>query len=288
METSMNKAIKSFITKVMAFALALVMMFALTSEARATATSDSLITMRVVLSHDFVQFPAYDVENVRLGLYHHGRQVYLDRFGGPVVDLNDHDYDFRRSDIPNLEVRIVNGAGLTSLRGDVLPVSEFVDPGTGILRFEWHLVPISSLAATPTPAPTPLPTPVSTPTPPPTETPTGDTVLRFAIGVTTFTNNGVSSQLEAAPFIQNDRTMVPLRVIVEALGATNLNFQNQVVTFNLDGVSFNLTIGQPLPGGMGTPVIVADRTFVPLAFIIESIGGNARWDNAARAAYIYL
>jgi len=128
--------------------------------------------------------------------------------------------------------------------------------------------------------------------PPPTngseQPPAGARILRFPIGSTTFTDAGTTHTLEAAPFVANGRTMVPLRVIIEALGATDLQFVNGVVTFNLDGVAFSLPIGQELPGGMGTPVIIANRTFVPLAFIINGIDGNARWDAEARAAYVYL
>ena len=113
-------------------------------------------------------------------------------------------------------------------------------------------------------------------------------ILRFPIGATNFTDNGVSYTLESAPFIQNDRTMVPLRVIGEALGATDLAHNAGVITFNIGSQAFTMTIGQELPDNMGIPVIVADRTFVPLAFIINEMGATARWDNEARAAYIYI
>jgi len=112
-------------------------------------------------------------------------------------------------------------------------------------------------------------------------------VLRFAVGSTTFTDNGVAATLEAAPFIADDRTMVPLRVIVEALGATDLSFTGGVVSFNLMGETITMTIGQPL-GNMGTPMIIAERTFVPLAFVMQEIGALANWDGEARAAYVYI
>ena len=130
----------------------------------------------------------------------------------------------------------------------------------------------------------PLPPITPTPTPPQSST----RVLRFTIDSTTFNDAGFPRTLEAAPFIANDRTMVPLRVIGEALGATNLALNNGVVSLNLDGQLITMTINQPLPGGMGTPVIIADRTFVPLAYIIDEMGATARWDGTARAAYIYI
>ncbi|MCL2284866.1 MAG: stalk domain-containing protein [Firmicutes bacterium] len=112
--------------------------------------------------------------------------------------------------------------------------------------------------------------------------------LRFAVDNATFLDNDITHTLEAAPFIQNDRTMVPLRVISEALGAVNLTFNAGVITFVIDGQSFTMTVGKTLPGNMGMPVVVADRTFVPLAFIVSEMGATARWDSTARAAYIYV
>ena len=113
-------------------------------------------------------------------------------------------------------------------------------------------------------------------------------VLRFVIGSVTFTNGGVVHILEAAPFIAYDRVMVPLRVIGDALGATNLAHNAGVISFEIDGRDFSMTVGEPLPGNMGTPVIVAGRTFVPLGFIANEMGADARWDSANRAAYIYI
>ena len=120
------------------------------------------------------------------------------------------------------------------------------------------------------------------------KTTTASRVLRFEMGHRTFTDNGVPHMLEASPFIVNGRTMVPLRVIVEALGATNLNHNAGVITFVLNGRAITMTVDQPLPNNMGTPVIIAGRTFVPLAYVMGEIGAEARWDSYARAAYIYI
>ena len=86
-------------------------------------------------------------------------------------------------------------------------------------------------------------------------------VLRFAIGSTIFTSNDATYTLEAAPFIADGRTMVPLRVISEALGATDLAFNEGVITFNINGQSFTMTIGESLPGDMGIPIIVTEADF---------------------------
>jgi len=111
-----------------------------------------------------------------------------------------------------------------------------------------------------------------------------ETVLRFEVGSTTFHSNGVAGTLDAAPFNQDGRVMVPLRQIGEAIGAAVIAFEDNTAIID----EIRLPIGVPLAGGMGTPVIVDGRTFVPLGFIAGEIGATPRWDGAAQAAYIYI
>jgi len=128
--------------------------------------------------------------------------------------------------------------------------------------------------------------------PPQVQTPSGQRILRFAIGNATFTDNGVPHVVEAAPFVAQGRTMVPLRAIVEAFGSEDVAFNSGVITFSVGKQAFTMTIGQALIGAdgayMGTPVTVAGRTFVPLRFIIDSLDAEVRWDGANQAAYIYI
>ena len=111
-------------------------------------------------------------------------------------------------------------------------------------------------------------------------------VLRFTIGSTIFLNQESAQTLEIAPFITEGRTMVPLRVISEAFGATGLLMTDGMVSFEIDGRTFELSIGQPLPNSMGTPMIIDGHTFVPLRYIIDELGGDVYWDRLARAVYI--
>jgi len=120
------------------------------------------------------------------------------------------------------------------------------------------------------------------PPPPPIRT------LRFVIGNTTFYDNGIPHISDAAPFISERRTMVPLRVIGEALGATDFTHNAGVITFTLGNRSLTMSINEPLHDEMGTPVIVEGRTFVPLWFIIGEMGASTRWDGDVRAVYVYV
>jgi len=124
------------------------------------------------------------------------------------------------------------------------------------------------------------------PSAPPAVPATGS-VMRFVIGSTRYMENQVARILPAAPFISDGRTMVPLRAIGEALGA-EFGFYEGEITVQLDNTTLHMTVGEPLPDNMGTPVIVAGRTFVPIAYIVEKVGEESRWDSGANAVYIYI
>jgi len=115
------------------------------------------------------------------------------------------------------------------------------------------------------------------------------TELRLEIGSTTFTRNGMPSASDAAPFIDpvHSRTMVPLALIGEALGAqVTWEEATRTVLIVRDGITLTIQVDSPLPDGMGMPEIVGGRTFVPIAYVANQLGANVRWDGVARAVYI--
>jgi len=189
--------------------------------------------------------------------------------------------------ISNLQEYVQLNAGNNTIR------VQYAVGAVEIQRF--YLTRVGEAAAAPTPAATPAasPTPAADPTPaapaptpaPPAE---GVIVLRFVVGQTTYHRDTQALTIEAAPFNQDGRVMVPLRAVGEALGA-EFAFENNVAYVRPPGMAeIRLPIGEALPGGMGTPVIVEGRTFVPLGFIAGEIGATPRWDGAANAAYIYV
>ena len=130
------------------------------------------------------------------------------------------------------------------------------------------------------PEPAPDPAPIQ---------PSPQTTIRLAIDNPTYTINGQPRTGGAAPFIDPaaNRTMVPLRIVAEALGAdVNWLAETRTVTVTRGGTTITLPIGEPLPGGMGTPVIVNDRTFVPIAYVIQMLEADIHWDADNRAVYI--
>jgi len=113
-------------------------------------------------------------------------------------------------------------------------------------------------------------------------------ILRFVIGLPIYMHHGIQRISDVNPFITGNRAMVPLRIIAEALGATVYwDGENRAVDITLGDMSLRLYIDVPLPDGMGTPVIVNGRTFVPTRYVSEMLGALVRWDPEHSAVYVY-
>jgi len=222
--------------------------------------------------------------NVEIGIYYRDirEDVFQDEMTPSVFTQNGIAMFFvnrTTADIDDLHLVILSGEAA----GISIPFNDLRDEGNGNLRlsvFVPDLISAQPVVESITP-----PTAVAEPT---TPVITGTRTLRFVIGNVNFTDNGAGQVLEAPPFIADGRTHVPLRVIVEAFGSDDVAFSDGIITFSVDSQAFTMTVGQELPGGMGTPVIHAGRTFVPLRFIVESLGADIRWDGDNQAAYIYI
>jgi hypothetical protein len=111
------------------------------------------------------------------------------------------------------------------------------------------------------------------------------TQIRLAIGSVSYTVNGRTLMMDVAPQIVNDRTMVPLRFIAEALGAKvdwDYDHGTETATIELDGQTLSVKIGVLAPGMDVPPMIINDRTMVPLRYISETLGCEVEWDPEAQ------
>lgn len=110
----------------------------------------------------------------------------------------------------------------------------------------------------------------------------------------TVTLDGKDVVFDVAPQIMEDRTMVPLRAIFEALGATVewdestrtiTSFKDEtVVIMQIDNnILFK---GEEKVELDVAPVIVDDRTLVPLRAVSESFGLNVEWNEETYAVTI--
>ncbi|MDD4615123.1 MAG: stalk domain-containing protein, partial [Caldisericia bacterium] len=116
------------------------------------------------------------------------------------------------------------------------------------------------------------------------------------IGNQTASVNDEKVVLEAAPYIKNGRTMVPIRFIAESLGA-EVGWDNvtKSITIQKGDITISLKIGSieafiEEEGAIGRekitleapPEIVSGRTFVPLRFVSEAFGATLDWNGDTR------
>lgn len=132
--------------------------------------------------------------------------------------------------------------------------------------------------------------PAAPTTPPVVIAPPGSSLIILQIGSPTMQVNGAPTTLGSPAALVNGRTMVPLRAIFEALGASvNWNAAEQSVTATRGGQTVKLTIGSSTAFVNGTqvtldppPQIIGGYTMVPLRFVGESMGAQVDWNSNAR------
>lgn len=92
---------------------------------------------------------------------------------------------------------------------------------------------------------------------------------------------------DAAPVIRNDRTLVPIRIITEALGGkVDWNGAAKEVTLSINDKEIKMTIGKMLEKYGVAPVIIDGRTFVPVRFVADELGAEVAWDEATKTVTI--
>ena len=96
------------------------------------------------------------------------------------------------------------------------------------------------------------------------------------------------------PVIVNDRTLVPLRAIFEALGAVvEWDAETRTVTARRGDDTLSLVIDTNIINKNGTAIeidvpaqIIGDRTMVPVRAISESLGASVDWNANTRTVII--
>jgi len=102
------------------------------------------------------------------------------------------------------------------------------------------------------------------------------------------TINGTPLTMDVAPTIQNGRTLVPMRAIFEALGATvHWDDATSVIRAYRREDAIVLQLGNRTAWVNGpsrqldvAPVAVGGRTLVPLRFVAEALGAEVAWVDA--------
>lgn len=106
--------------------------------------------------------------------------------------------------------------------------------------------------------------------------------------------NGNEIAFDTPPQQINDRTMVPMRAIFEAMGAQiEWSEVDAKVTANKGDVTIIMQIGSNafIKNGIASyidaaPVLIDGRTLVPVRVIAESFGAEVGWEEASRTVSI--
>ena len=126
-----------------------------------------------------------------------------------------------------------------------------------------------------------------------------DTVLVFTIGSSIYTVNGAPQIMDVSPAIIEDRTLLPIRFAATPLGA-EVGWENETrkATVLLGTTFMELWIGQSnamingnvVPIDVGNPnvkpLIISDRTMLPLRFVTENLGCEVQWEQATQRVTI--
>lgn len=112
----------------------------------------------------------------------------------------------------------------------------------------------------------------------------------FTIDRDSFTVNGIEKKLDTPAKVIGNRTYVPVRGLVEALGGTaGWNDETRTVIIKLDDDEIRLTIESVIAFMNGEekdldapPLILNGRTLLPARFIAESFGYDVVWNEGRR------
>lgn len=117
--------------------------------------------------------------------------------------------------------------------------------------------------------------------------------VKFTVGSTSYTVDGAMQMMDVAPFISNDRLMVPVRYLEEVFGVQPVwNGAARTVTVLYEGKVFEMAIGSNVLRVNGAPYmeldasveIVNERTFVPASRFARAMGIDYSWDATTQTA----
>lgn len=116
--------------------------------------------------------------------------------------------------------------------------------------------------------------------------------IKLYIGSKKYYVNGVQKEMDVAPIIYENRTLLPIRYVAEALGAkVDWNATEQKVTITFKETVIELWIGKNNAKVNGVykfidpenlkvkPIVIPPgRTMLPIRFIAENLGCKVDWD----------
>ena len=123
--------------------------------------------------------------------------------------------------------------------------------------------------------------------------------ITLQVGNPVMISNGMRSLIDpqshdTVPVIVNDRTMLPARAVVEEIGGEVMwNEETRETTLMYNGIELKLTIDSYTAYVNNkektldsAPVIINDRTMLPIRFIAENFNLDVSWDDAGKLVTI--
>lgn len=106
--------------------------------------------------------------------------------------------------------------------------------------------------------------------------------------------DGKTVSNDVAPKIVNDRAMLPIRFIAEALGAKVEWFEDsRTVKISDERMEISLVIGESFAMVNGERIdldspsfVENDRTYLPIRFVTEKLGADVKWDDESKTVTI--
>lgn len=106
--------------------------------------------------------------------------------------------------------------------------------------------------------------------------------------------NGKDITSEVAPQLINERTMVPVRAILEEIGAkVSWNEETKTITAEKGNTKFSVTLGDDFYTVDGNvvamdtrAVVVKNRLLVPARYVAQAFGLKVEWNNDDKTVYI--
>ncbi|MBP3888303.1 MAG: hypothetical protein J6F30_11785 [Cellulosilyticum sp.] len=120
--------------------------------------------------------------------------------------------------------------------------------------------------------------------------------VKFTLDSKNYEVDDIIKHMDAVPFIQEGRMMIPIRYLAEAIGIKqeNIRYKDQRITINSDNQIINLSINSTKIEINGettsmttAPIIVNERTYVPVSEIARAFQMKVEWNKDLKTATFY-
>lgn len=118
----------------------------------------------------------------------------------------------------------------------------------------------------------------------------------FVIGAGYYSVNGQTQNMDAAPYNEGGRVMVPIRYLAEACGVqdSNITYNNNAIGLKTDDATISLTVGSGALDVNGSvsymdvaPVVVNGRSYLPARWVAQALGYTVDFDSADNVVLVY-